>query len=264
MPEPAYSQRPFVEQGGEHDQGGSAPMASSPRGPTDAAPAGTRRSLALRGELDLDTGQWLRNDLYRALGQVSDGLDLDLSEVDFCDCSGLNLLLGLRQHAVKQGKTVVIRSSSPAVERLLDLTGTRALLTPLDRQEDEDTPCAVVHEANPPEGTEQDLHTVVAQLRRAMQTRPTIDLARGILMSTFNLSPEAAWDVLVIASQNTNTKLYVLAGDVVGTVQGAALPGAVRKQLEAAIVKVNAARAEQLPDLIVPIGKPALPSDGVP
>ncbi|WP_306338775.1 ANTAR domain-containing protein [Streptomyces sp. KL118A] len=214
MPEPAYAQQPVEEQG-------------------------RKGSLVVRGELDLDAAERLRIDLYRALDHAGDGMELDLRGVPFCDCSGLDLLLSLRQRAIKQGKTVVIRHGGPAVERLLELTGVRSLFAPPD-QEDEDASCPVVHEANPPEGSDEDLRVVVAQLRRAMKTRPTIDLARGILMSTFSLSPEEAWDVLVTASQNTNTKLHVLAGDVVNTVHGAALPAAVRKQLDAAIAKAGA------------------------
>ncbi len=61
-----------------------------------------------------------------------------------------------------------------------------------------------------------------------MQTRPAIDLARGILMATFSLSPEAAWSVLVAASQNTNTKLHRLAQDLVNSVHGPALPATVQ------------------------------------
>lgn len=242
MPEPAYSQRPFVEMGGEHEQGGSTSTAPSPRAPLDAATAGSgaRRILALRGELDLDTGQWLRADLFRALDHAADGLDLDLAEVEFCDCSGLNILLSLRQHALQKGKTVVIRSTSPAVERLLDVTGTRHLFMP-PGPEDEDTRCPIVHEAIPPKGDEQDLHLLVAQLRRAMETRPTIDLARGILMSSFALSPEQAWDVLVTASQNTNIKLHLLAQAVVSTVEGGALSAAVRRQIDVAVAKAKAA-----------------------
>ncbi|MET8685293.1 STAS domain-containing protein [Streptomyces sp. NPDC004732] len=213
MPEPAYAQQPFGDEG-------------------------RRGSVVVRGELDLDTGQRLRIDLYRALSNAVGGMELDLRGVTFCDCSGLDLLLSLREHAVQQGKTIVIRHCSPAVGQLLELTGTRSLFAP-PAEEGEDASCPVVHEANPPEGSDEDLSVVVAQLRRAMKTRPTIDIARGILMSTFSLSPEAAWDVLVTASQNTNTKLHVLAGDVVNTVQGAALPVAVRKQLDAAITKAN-------------------------
>ncbi|MEV0599550.1 ANTAR domain-containing protein [Streptomyces sp. NPDC050315] len=95
------------------------------------------------------------------------------------------------------------------------------------------------HQVSPPEDTEQELRTLVAQLRRAMQTRPTIDLARGILMASFGLSPEAAWDVLVAASQNTNTKLHRLAGDLVGTTQGSTLSDAVHHQLRVAVAKAH-------------------------
>jgi hypothetical protein len=97
-----------------------------------------------------------------------------------------------------------------------------------------------VDTGDPHEDADQSLHTEVTQLRRAMETRPTIDQACGVLMATFGLSPEAAWDVLVATSQNTNTKLNRLAGDVVGTAQGDALPKAIRDQLTAAIAKVNA------------------------
>ncbi|MEW2390089.1 ANTAR domain-containing protein [Streptomyces venezuelae] len=280
MPEPASTRQPFDDEGGEHSQGSRIPMASSPR---DGSAVGGRRSLVVRGELDLDTGQQLRIDLYRALTDTAAGLDLDLRGVDFCDCSGLNLLLSLRQYAVEQGKTVFIRHGSPAVDRLLELTGTAGLFVapepepepePEPAPRSEEAPCPVVHEANQPEGVGQDLQVVVAQLRRAMRTRPTIDLARGILMSTFNLSPEAAWDALVTASQNTNTKLHVLAGDVVDTVHGTALPDSVRRQLDAAITKASrthaarpahtAPRTESLPDLAVSAVDPSPPTDGVP
>ncbi|MBT2676182.1 ANTAR domain-containing protein [Streptomyces sp. ISL-14] len=89
------------------------------------------------------------------------------------------------------------------------------------------------------EGADYDLRIEVAQLRRAMQTRPTIDLARGILMASFSLSSEEAWMVLVAASQNTNTKLHSLAGDLVTAVKGDALPEAVQEQLSSAVARVN-------------------------
>ncbi len=94
-------------------------------------------------------------------------------------------------------------------------------------------------EAASPEA-EKDLRIEVAQLRRAMQTRPTIDLARGILMASFSLSSDEAWTVLVTASQNTNTKLHRLAGDLVTAVKGEALPDEVREQLSSAVARVNA------------------------
>ncbi|MEU1149287.1 ANTAR domain-containing protein [Streptomyces sp. NPDC005863] len=272
MPEPAFSHEPLM---GESSSYSRAPVAR-PAPPTSLSPpvrlrpgldAG-RTTVAVWGELDLDAAQRLRSELYGALSHAPQGLDLDLREVDFCDCSGLNLLLGLRHQAVEQGKTVRIARSSPALERVIDLTGTRHLLAPTEPTGGgADAACPVVHEAAPADDAEQDLRTVVTQLRRAMQTRPIIDLARGILMSSFYLSPEAAWDVLVTASQNTNTKLHVLAGDVVATVQGCALSDTVRKQLEAAVAKSNARGsglpAMAQPDFAVTAVDPGAPPDSI-
>ncbi|MFC6063718.1 ANTAR domain-containing protein [Streptomyces ochraceiscleroticus] len=197
-------------------------------------------TAAIRGELDLDAGQWLRSYLHQALSLSASGVDLDLHGVEFCDCSGLNLLLILRQRALEQGKTVTLRSSSPMVERLLDLTSTKNLFTP-PNPDDKHMTSSAAHDPAPSKDTDQDPHVLVAQLRRAMQTRPTIDLARGMLMASFSLSPEAAWDVLVTASQNTNTKLYRLAGELVNSVHGTTLPPAVQEQLTAAVAKAKTA-----------------------
>ncbi|MFF3821890.1 ANTAR domain-containing protein [Streptomyces bluensis] len=90
-----------------------------------------------------------------------------------------------------------------------------------------------------------DPQTEVVQLRRAMQTRPTIDQARGILMAAFSLGPDDAWTTLVMASQNTNTKLHRVAQQLVDSVQGQALPKAVQTQLTAAVARLNAPTADQ-------------------
>jgi hypothetical protein len=93
---------------------------------------------------------------------------------------------------------------------------------------------------DPHQSVEEDLRTELAQLRRAMQTRPTIDQACGMLMATFHLNPQQAWDALVMTSQHTNTKLSRLATDLVGTIQGDPLPKATRGRLAAAVTKVHA------------------------
>jgi hypothetical protein len=80
-----------------------------------------------------------------------------------------------------------------------------------------------------------------------METRPTIDRACGVLMATFGLSPQTAWNVLVATSQNTNTKLHRLADDLVGTVHGDPLPKTVRQQLTAAIANANATPSTPAP-----------------
>ncbi|MFI9809099.1 STAS domain-containing protein [Streptomyces sp. NPDC052301] len=90
---------------------------------------GHRVSVTVRGELDLDSGRQLRPDLHEALAGSAGDVDLDLSGLDFCDCAGLSVLQDLRQRAVALGRTVVVRSSSPAFDRLLLLVGAQELFT---------------------------------------------------------------------------------------------------------------------------------------
>ncbi|MFF4359463.1 ANTAR domain-containing protein [Streptomyces sp. NPDC001604] len=207
----------------------------------DVVPDGDRMNVRVCGELD-HGGLQLERGLTEALDSSASGIDLDLSAIGFCDCSGLNLLLGLRRKALDDGKTITISASGPSVDRLLELTGARELFARPGADHDGSTePNAAGDGLKAPEAVDQELRKEVAELRRAMQTRPAIDLARGILMASFSLSPEVAWTVLVTASQNTNTKLHVLAQDLVGTVQGTPLPEEVQQQLAAAVTQARAA-----------------------
>jgi anti-anti-sigma factor len=124
MPEDAYRApagegRPAVSAG---------PAAGAPRLATaDVRAEGQRIRVAVTGELDLSADGRIGDDLCATLRDSAQGIDLDLGAVRFVDCSGLNALLGLRRQALEQGKTVVIRSSSPVVDRLLQLTGADGL-----------------------------------------------------------------------------------------------------------------------------------------
>ncbi|MFF4268628.1 ANTAR domain-containing protein [Streptomyces sp. NPDC001536] len=197
-----------------------------------ARPDGDRTVVTVRGDLDLAADQQLQHALRSALTDSGKGIDLDLDGVDFCDCSGLNALLGIRQQGLDQCKTVTIRAISPAAERVFALTNTLPLFAPEGEVDQKDD---ASHSSTDP-------RVEVVQLRRAMQTRGLIDLARGILMATFALSAEEAWHVLVMTSQNTNTKLHRAAQQLVDSVRGEPLPEASRKQLSAAVTHVTAAR----------------------
>ncbi|QNP74371.1 ANTAR domain-containing protein [Streptomyces roseirectus] len=183
---------------------------------------GDRIVVTVAGELCLDDSGILERTLRAALREPVTRVELDLEKLEFWDCSALNVLLTARRQALADGKELTVTAASPAAERLLSLTDTRPLL---------------VEER---EKVDDELRTEVVQLRRAMQTRPEIDLARGILMASFGLSPDEAWEVLVMASQNTNTKLHRLASTVVTTVQGTPLPDPVRRHLTEAVASVSA------------------------
>ncbi|AZP23271.1 STAS domain-containing protein [Streptomyces aquilus] len=198
----------------------------------DVPSPGGHVRVTIRGELDLSAVPALERALRKAVARATRGVDLDLSGTAFCDCAGLNALLAARRHALERGRTFTIRSAGPAVRRLLTATGTWPLFTPGEH--------ALNHD-------EQALRNEVVQLRRAMQTRPAIDQARGILMATFALSPEDAWDVLVRISQNTNTKLHVLAGRLVGTAQDGGLPEGLRQQVTAVLATLPASSDAEEP-----------------
>jgi anti-anti-sigma factor len=212
-----------------------------------AYPAGGRTVVVVAGELDIDTEQALRHALREALAQSVHGLDLDLAGVDFCDCSGLNILLHIRRLALVEAKTVRIQTAGIAVEHLLMLTRTGPLFTHPDdarpgmaangQGRRPGTTPSLVEEDGLPEDVEEGLRIEIGQLKRAMQTRPVIDLARGVLMASFGLNAEDAWSVLVETSQRTNTKLHRLAQELVGAVNGAPLPDRLRQQVSAAVTE---------------------------
>lgn len=219
-------------------------------------PAGYGTLVVVSGAIDIVTEQALQNGLSQALARSDRGIDLDMSGVDFCDCSGLNVLLRLRRRALDEGKVITVRAAGTAVLRLLRITGTLPLFaltadetTVLDEADVSgpapDIPAAAalalgaeitsLGEAN------QELRIEVVQLRRAMQTRPVIDLARGVLMASFGLSTEESWTVLVSVSQNTNTKLHEVADNLVNAVTGDDLPEPFRLQIAETVSRIRTA-----------------------
>lgn len=251
MPEPAHSAQPLIA------RDVSPPCLAT----VESVVAGDRMDVTCRGEFDVGA-EWLQPELHAALDRSATGVDLDLSEVGFCDCGGLNVLLGLRRAALDQGKTVSVRVCSPAVGRLLDLTGAGELFgadgaeSPADarrpdgaggpdgpddpsRPETELVPALVAR--GRPMDVDEELRLEVSQLRRAMRTRPAIDVARGIVMASFGLSSEDAWTVLVVTSQHTNLKLHHLAQELMGAVHGEPVPHEVRQRMAAAVTQVREA-----------------------
>lgn len=59
----------------------------------------------------------------------------------------------------------------------------------------------------------------VDNLRSAMDTRPVIDQAKGVLMTRHGCSPDEAFTMLRDASQRDNRKLRDIARGVVDSVQ---------------------------------------------
>ncbi|MEU2055875.1 STAS domain-containing protein [Streptomyces bungoensis] len=122
-----YPQAPSLRRQGRAGDGGPVKRQSPNRAAASYSTQGDRIRVTVRGELDFRSGDRLRDDLCAALAGSTRGLDLDLGGLDFCDCSGLNVLLDLRRVALDQKKTVVIRTSNPMIDRLLTLLGAQGL-----------------------------------------------------------------------------------------------------------------------------------------
>jgi hypothetical protein len=134
------------------------------------------------------------------------------------------------------------------VHRLLSVTRTRSLLTFVDEShlsarqlpEASSGPTSDPWKESVSLGeAHHDPRIELVQLRRAMQTRPVIDLARGALMASFRLSPEQAWEVLVTVSQNTNTKLHHVAEEIVGAITGPPLSEVLQQELAATVAALQ-------------------------
>ena len=61
----------------------------------------------------------------------------------------------------------------------------------------------------------QELQETIDGLRRAMETRATIEQAKGVIVAQRGGSPDEAFEVLRAASQRSNRKLHVIAAEIV-------------------------------------------------
>jgi anti-anti-sigma factor len=90
----------------------------------DVGRAFGRPVLRLSGELDLYGAPKLLDVGTRLLeSNELDALVVDVSDLTFCDSSGLKVLAELRDEANAAGCTLVLRSPQPIVRRVIELTG---------------------------------------------------------------------------------------------------------------------------------------------
>jgi anti-anti-sigma factor len=118
----------------EQDEVGAL-RASGGRTPAWYLGVETRRTGAgaivcrLSGDLDLGSSPPVRAALADGLAAKPARLIVDLSAVDFCDSSGLNLLLQLRLDAEAAGVPVYLAAPTSSVLRVLEVTGAAAVFS---------------------------------------------------------------------------------------------------------------------------------------
>lgn len=85
--------------------------------------------VVLAGELDLDRAGALADELGGLAGQGATSVIVDVGGLSFIDSSGLRAFLTARDQLNDAGASLELTNLSPAVERVLDMTGTRSVLT---------------------------------------------------------------------------------------------------------------------------------------
>jgi anti-sigma B factor antagonist len=89
--------------------------------------------VTISGEIDLYTAPRLHSELAAVL---ADGMPtrivIDMSGVEFCDSTGMNVLLSLLRRVRERDGELEIASPKPAVRKILQVTGLDAVFTVAD------------------------------------------------------------------------------------------------------------------------------------
>ncbi|GHF63892.1 anti-sigma factor antagonist [Streptomyces mashuensis] len=79
------------------------------------------------GELDHHTAELLREPLEKCVEDGAARVVVDCSRLDFCDSTGLNVLLAARLKADAAGGAIHLAAMRPAVARVFEITGAGAV-----------------------------------------------------------------------------------------------------------------------------------------
>jgi len=79
--------------------------------------------LALRGELDVESGPKLREALLEAIGEGGRRVVVDLEGVDFIDSAGLGVLVGGLKRARSNDGDLALVATGRSVLKVLEITG---------------------------------------------------------------------------------------------------------------------------------------------
>ena len=94
---------------------------------------GGRTVMSLGGEIDLYTAPRLHGELVTVLsGETPVQIVVDMSGVEFCDSTGMNVLLAAHRRAREQGGDLELAAPRPAIRKILHVTGLESVFTVLE------------------------------------------------------------------------------------------------------------------------------------
>ncbi len=93
---------------------------------------GDHTVVSVTGEIDLYTAPTLQSELMAAINGGHVKLIVDMSSVDFCDSTGINVLLAALRRAREQGGDLHLARPGSAIRKVLQVTGLETVFTVLD------------------------------------------------------------------------------------------------------------------------------------
>jgi anti-sigma B factor antagonist len=85
------------------------------------------------GEIDLYTAPRLQSELAAVIARTATTrVVVDMSGVEFCDSTGMNVLLSCLRQARERGGELELAAPRPAVRKILSVTGLDAVFTVAD------------------------------------------------------------------------------------------------------------------------------------
>jgi len=88
--------------------------------------------VTVTGELDLYTAPRLQQELAALIRDRAERVVVDLGGVEFCDSTGVNVLLAAHQRLADQGGSLALAAPTSTVRRILQVTGLDTVFTVLD------------------------------------------------------------------------------------------------------------------------------------
>ncbi len=86
--------------------------------------------MAIIGEIDLYTAPGLQAEFTRLLQESpATHVVIDMSGVEFCDSTGMNVLLSALKRLRERGGTLELAAPRPAVRKILQVTGLDSVFT---------------------------------------------------------------------------------------------------------------------------------------
>lgn len=89
----------------------------------DTTVADDLATLTVVGDLDLDTGPLLADALAAPEVEAASRVEIDATDLRYCDSSGIRVLVVARETASERGVTLVLRNVNGAVAKVLEITG---------------------------------------------------------------------------------------------------------------------------------------------